>query len=150
MAKIMKALFVGSFDPWHAGHNSLVERTLRQIDQVVIGVSQNPDKTYTASAEQRAETIKASLQGLDLGETTRRQRTTVAINNGLTIDFAKTMGCGVIIKGVRNAADFEYEQKQAEWNKQHGGLETILLCADEELKALSSTAIRNSKNRNSI
>ncbi len=143
-------MFVGSFDPWHAGHNNIVERALRLFDEVVIGVSQNPDKTYTASAEQRAETIKTSLQGLDLGETTRRQRTTVAINNGLTIDFAKTMGCGVIIKGVRNAADFEYEQKQAEWNKQNGGLETILLCADEELKALSSTAIRNSKNRNSI
>lgn len=127
------AVFVGSFDPFHDGHKSIVQRALQLFDRVVVGIGINPDKQYMFSVEERIERIRAVFPDSDIA---------VEAYSGLTIDFARSHGAQYIVKGVRNATDFVYEQQQAEWNKQHGEIETVLLLAEPGLEELSSTNVR--------
>ena len=127
----LTAVFVGSFDPFHEGHASIVKRALRLFDRLVIGIGVNPEKHYLYTIEERKSRIKALFPTVE-----------VESYEGLTVDFARSHGAEYIIKGVRNAQDFTYEQQQALWNKQHGGMETILLLAEPGLEEVSSTKIR--------
>lgn len=131
-----KAIFVGSFDPFHEGHMSIVSRALKLFDEVVVGIGVNPEKTYMFSIDERISRIKTVFPDI-----------TVEAYEGLTIDFAHRHSAEYIIKGVRNAEDFSYEQQQALWNKEHGGIETILLFAEPGLEKVSSTSIRNKNNK---
>jgi len=126
------SIFVGSFDPFHEGHASIIRRALNLFDKVVVGIGVNPQKQYMFSIEERIERIKAVFPDI-----------LVEAYEDLTIDFARRHGAEYIVKGVRNADDFVYEQEQALWNKDHGGIETILFLAEPGLENLSSTSIRN-------
>lgn len=128
------AVFVGSFDPFHEGHKSIVERALRLFDKVVVGIGINPEKKYMLSAKERKERIIKAFPD--------ETRLVAEVYDDLTIDFAHRHDALYIIKGVRNADDFIYEQRQALWNKEHGGIETILLIAEPGLENVSSTTIR--------
>ena len=129
-----KVLFVGSFDPFHEGHHSIVTRALSIFDEVVVAVAVNPAKNCLYSIDERVERIRAEFQG--------EPRVTVDSFGGLTVDYCHSHGIKYIIKGVRNAVDFEYEKKQADWNKRNGQVETVLLLAEPGLENVSSTAIR--------
>lgn len=131
---LTKVLFVGSFDPFHEGHLSIVSRALSLFDEVVVAVAVNPQKNCLYSTDERVERIRAEFQS--------NPRVTVDAFSGLTIDYCRSHGISHIIKGVRNAEDFEYEKRQAEWNKLNGQMETILLFAEPGLENVSSTAIR--------
>ena len=131
---LTKVLFVGSFDPFHEGHLSIVSRALSLFDEVVVAVAVNPQKNCLYSTDERVERIRTEFQG--------NPRVTVDAFSGLTIDYCRSHGISHIIKGVRNAEDFEYEKRQAEWNKLNGQVETILLFAEPGLENVSSTAIR--------
>jgi pantetheine-phosphate adenylyltransferase len=131
---LTKVLFVGSFDPFHEGHQSIVSRALSLFDEVVVAVAVNPQKNCLYSTDERVERIRAAFQS--------NPRVTVDAFSGLTIDYCRSHGISHIIKGVRNAEDFEYEKRQAEWNKLNGQVETILLFAEPGLENVSSTAIR--------
>ena len=72
-------------------------------------------------------------------------RISVEVYEGLTIEFAKKKGINLIVRGVRNTIDFEYEKNIAEVNRQLAGIETILICADPKLEAISSTIVRELK-----
>lgn len=128
-------LFVGSFDPFHEGHESIVTRALELFDKVVVGIGVNPEKTYMYTPMERKKMIEDAFIG--------NERVVVRTYTGLTIDFARFVGASHIVKGVRNADDFTYEQVQAAWNKEHGGIETILFFAEPGLEDLSSTKIRS-------
>ena len=131
---LTKVLFVGSFDPFHEGHQSIVSRALSLFDEVVVAVAVNPQKNCLYSTDERVERIRAEFHS--------NPRVTVDAFSGLTIDYCRSHGISHIIKGVRNAEDFEYEKRQAEWNKLNGQVETILLFAEPGLENVSSTAIR--------
>ena len=127
-------LFVGTFDPFTLGHDSIVRRALPLFDNLVIGVGVNPDKHTMLSAAERVQRIAdlyadisaVSVMGFD----------------GLTIDLAKQVGAHYIIKGVRSVTDFEYERAQADFNRRMGGIETLLLYAEPQLESLSSSMVR--------
>ncbi len=129
-----RVVFVGSFDPFHEGHRNVVDRALKLFDEVVVGVSINEQKEYASSLEERVKRIEEIYKD--------EARVMVEANEGLTIDFAHRHKAKCIIKGVRNVEDFTSEQEQALWNKKHGGVETLLLVADEGLENISSTLIR--------
>ncbi len=131
---LSRVVFVGSFDPFHDGHRNIVERALKLFDEVLIGVSQNDNKTHSATIEERVKNIRQIYH--------EESRVIVEANNGLTIDFARAHAARCIIKGIRNVEDFEDERKQALWNKKQGGIDTLLFIADEDLEGLSSTSIR--------
>lgn len=111
-----------------------MRRALSLFGEVVVAVAVNPAKNCRYTTEERMERIRAEFGG--------DPRVTVDSFEGLTIDYCRSHGIDYIIKGVRNAVDFEYERKQAEWNKRNGGIETILLFAEPGLENVSSTAIK--------
>ena len=128
------AIFVGSFDPFTVGHDSIVRRALPLFDRLVIGVGVNVDKHYMWPADERVAAIR------------RRYAVEKAIEvktyDDLTVDFARRERAGYIIKGVRSVKDFEYEREQADINRRLSGIETILLYADPQLESISSSMVR--------
>ncbi len=128
-------IFVGSFNPFTIGHDSIVRRALPLFDRLVIGVvGDNVHKPDMPSAEERMQVIR-DLYADDA-------RIEVKPYNGLAIDFAKAENAKFIVKGVRTVSDFEYEQWQADFNRKLGGIETILLYTEPELASVSSSAVR--------
>lgn len=127
-------LFVGSFDPFTIGHDSIVRRALPLFDRLVIGVGVNETKHYTATTQQRVDNIKAIYAD--------EPKIEVVAYGDCTMDLAKRLGAGFIVKGVRNVRDFEFERDQAEINRLVGGVETILLYTEPELACVSSSAVR--------
>ena len=127
-------LFVGTFDPFTLGHDSIVRRALPLFDNLVIGVGVNPDKHTMLSAAERVQRIADLYADISA--------VSVMAFEGLTIDLAKQVGAHYIIKGVRSVTDFEYERAQADLNRRMGGIETLLLYAEPQLESLSSSMVR--------
>jgi pantetheine-phosphate adenylyltransferase len=128
-------IFVGSFNPFTIGHDSIVRRALPLFDRLVIGVvGDNVHKPDMPSAEERMKAI------IDLYSD--EPRIEVKSYQGLAIDFAKAEKAQFIVKGVRTVSDFEHEQWQADFNHKLGGIETILLYTEPELASVSSSALR--------
>ena len=128
-------IFVGSFNPFTIGHDSIVRRALPLFDRMVIGVvGDQVHKPDMPSAEERIKAI-ADLYADE-------PRIAVKPYYGLAVDFAKQEGACYIVKGVRSAKDFEYEREQADINRQIAGIETILLYSEPQYSSISSTMVR--------
>lgn len=128
-------IFVGSFNPFTIGHDSIVRRALPLFDRLVIGVvGDNVHKPDMPSAEERMKAIMALYSD--------EPRIEIKSYQGLAIDFAKAEKAQFIVKGVRTVSDFEHEQWQADFNRKLGGIETILLYTEPELASVSSSALR--------
>lgn len=130
-------VFVGSFNPFTVGHDSVVTRVLPLFDRLVIGVvGQQVNKPGQPSAEERAEAIRDIYAN--------EPRIEVKPYYGLAVDFARQQGARFIVKGVRSVKDFEYERDQADINRQlsNGEVETILIYAEPQLSAVSSSMVR--------
>ena len=130
-------IFVGSFDPFTIGHQSVVRRALPLFDRLVIGVGVNGNKQCMLTAEQRVQAIRDLYAG--------DRRVVVTSYDGLTVDFADKWGARYVVKGVRSVRDFEYEREQADINRRLTGLETLLLYAEPGLDSVSSSVVRELK-----
>ena len=127
-------IFVGSFDPFTIGHDSVVCRVLALFDHLVIGVGVNQNKRYMLTADERVEAIRSLYRD--------EPRISVEQYSDLTVDFAKRLGAQFIVKGVRSVRDFEFEREQADINRRLTGIETIVLFAEPGLDSISSTVVR--------
>ena len=128
-------IFVGSFNPFTVGHDSIVRRALPLFDRMVIGVvGDQVHKPDMPSAEERIKAI-ADLYADE-------PRIAVKPYYGLAVDFARQEGARFIVKGVRSVKDFEYEREQADINRQISGIETILLYSEPQYSSISSTMVR--------
>lgn len=130
-------IFVGSFNPFTIGHDSIVRRALPLFDRLVIGVvGDHVGKPGMVPASERMKAI-ADLYADE-------PRIEVKPYYGLAVDFARSIGARFIVKGVRSAKDFEYEREQADINRQltNGEVETILLYSEPQLSAVSSSMVR--------
>lgn len=128
-------IFVGSFNPFTIGHDSIVTRALPLFDRLVIGVvGDQVHKPDLPSAETRIKAI-ANLYADE-------PRIEVKTYYGLAVDFAKAEKARFIVKGVRSVKDFEYEREQADINRQLSGIETILLYSEPQYASISSTIVR--------
>jgi pantetheine-phosphate adenylyltransferase len=128
-------IFVGTFDPFTLGHDSIVRRSLPLFDRLVIGVvGDNVNKPNMKPVGERLHAIEQIYKHLPEVE--------VKSFFGLAMDFARQEGAHYIVKGVRSVSDFEHEQWQADFNRQLGGIETILLYTEPELASVSSSALR--------
>ena len=129
------AIFVGSFDPFTVGHDSIVRRALPLFDRLVVGVvGDNVHKPDMCAAVERMRVIEELYANEPAVE--------VKPYYGLAVDFAREQGASYIIKGVRSVKDFEYEREQADINRQISGIETILLFAEPQLASVSSSVVR--------
>lgn len=128
-------IFVGSFNPFTIGHDSIVERAQPLFDRLVIGVvGDQVHKPDMPSAEERVRAI-ADLYA-------NEPRISVKPYYGLAVDFARAENARFIVKGVRSVKDFEYEREQADINRQLAGIETILLYSEPQYSSISSSMVR--------
>lgn len=132
MAK--QALFAGSFDPFTIGHYSVVKRALPMFDKITIGIGINSGKKSMFHVEERVKAIEKAFAG--------EERIEVKVYDCLTMDFAKEIGADVLLRGVRNTKDFEYEREIADINLKLGGIETVLLISEPEYASISSSVVR--------
>ena len=129
------ALFPGSFDPFTKGHEAILRRVLPLFDKVVVAVGVNTEKHCMFSPEERMQRIRKAMKDCPTVEVTSY--------SGMTIDLCHQVGAIVIIRGIRTAADFEYEQLIASVNRtQDSTIETLLVMADAEHQNISSTLER--------
>lgn len=131
----MKALFPGSFDPITNGHVEIIRRGLRLFDEIVIGIGLNSQKTPMFPASLRHKWIQQAF-----ADSTHIHVTTYT---GLTVEFARQIGAQCILRGLRNAPDFEYERNIDLLNKSLAPeIETVYLISSPQTSYVSSTLVR--------
>lgn len=128
------ALFAGTFDPYTIGHHRIVQRALAITDKIVVAIGRNASKQTMQKIDERIETIKKLYSD--------EPRVEVTTYDGLTTDYAHSIGATHLLRGVRSVKDFEYERDLADLNLRIGGVDTILLISEPEYAAISSSVIR--------
>lgn len=129
------AVFPGSFDPITLGHIDLVKRSVDLFDEIIVAIGVNSSKKGLYSLEQRIEWIEKVFA----------DHANVRVDNfeGLTINFCKDHNANYLLRGLRNASDFDYEKTISQLNKIIGkGLETVFLISQPEYSHISSTIVR--------
>ena len=133
MTKI--AVFPGSFDPITTGHVNLVKRALPLFDKIVVASGVNSQKKYLFDLDQRKEWLEAVFAEYSQVE--------VAHFQGLTANYCNEIGARYLLRGLRNASDFDYEKTISQLNNIVGdGIETIFLISQPEYSHISSTIVR--------
>jgi pantetheine-phosphate adenylyltransferase len=129
------AIYPGTFDPITMGHIDLIERGIRIFDRLIIAVAPNPGKNPLFSPDERVELVTEVLSGLPKIEVRRF--------DGLLVNFAKTSGAHVILRGLRAVSDFEFEFQLAGMNRRlYPDIETVFLTPAEQYAFVSSTMVR--------
>jgi pantetheine-phosphate adenylyltransferase len=129
------ALYPGTFDPPTLGHLDIVERGARLFDRVVIAAGARIDKKTLLTPEQRVDLMRQTVAHLGNCE--------VLPFEGLVVNFAREQGADVLLRGIRNPTDYEYENQMALTNRRLApGLETVFLPASPDHTFLSSTLIK--------
>ena len=135
------AVFPGSFDPMTFGHLDVVRRGRRLFDELVVAVGRNPGKDQLFTPEERAEMARTLIEQL-IAEEPGTAPVRVESFSGLTVDFALSIGAAVLLRGIRNLSDLQYEVQQAVTNREVAGLETAFVVAGQSFAYTSSSLIR--------
>ena len=129
------AVFPASFDPLTNGHLDIARRACRLFDEVVLAVAVNVDKSGFFTVEERLQALRSVI--------TSEERMSVTSFEGLTVDFARELGAGAIIRGVRAMSDFEYEFEMALMNKHlNPEVETLFMMPSQEYLYVSSSRLK--------
>jgi len=129
------AIFPGSFDPLTKGHENIVRRALPLFDKIIVAVGQNAGKKNLFSLEQRVDFITKTFADTP--------KISVETYDGLTVDFCKKHNANFLLRGLRNATDFEFERDIAFFNKDLSpNLETVFILTDPEFSHVSSSVVR--------
>jgi pantetheine-phosphate adenylyltransferase len=130
------AVFPGSFDPFTIGHEAIVRRALNIFDEIIIAVGANALKKSYYSLETREEMITKVFQN--------EPGIRIDHYEGLTVDYCKKTGAGYIIRGLRTAADFEFERAIAQVNKvMAADIESVFLLTVPEHSHINSSIVRD-------
>ena len=119
-----KAIFPGSFDPITLGHKDIIERSTSLFDEIIIAVGSNSEKNYMFPLTQRIKFIADTFK--------EKKNISVKSFDGLTTEFCKKYNVDLIIRGLRNSADFEFEKAIAQTNRSLSGIETVFLLTSAE------------------
>ena len=130
-----KALFAGSFDPFTYGHLDIIKQASKIFDEVIVAVAYNSEKKSFLPVKKRVGLIIKSVVGLE--------NVSVDSYEGLTVEYAKKNGVEVLIRGIRNSSDFEYEQQISGINQTLAPeITTVFLTTQPENLLISSTMVR--------
>lgn len=132
----MKALYAGSFDPLTKGHLNIIGRASLIFDELVVCVVDNPDKIGLFSIDERKLMVQRSCESIS--------NVTVDSYVGLLADYVKKNSIDVVVRGLRNAVDFDYEMQMAHINEKlyNNNTQTVFLMTSPELSYVSSSMIR--------
>ncbi|MEO5906599.1 MAG: pantetheine-phosphate adenylyltransferase [Saprospiraceae bacterium] len=135
MQESRKAVFPGSFDPITTGHVDLVRRALPLFDEIIIAIGINAQKQTLFDVAQRKSWIESVFAD--------EPRVSVNTFEGLTVHFCKKVDAHYLIRGLRNASDFDYEKTISQLNHIVGDkVETVFLISRPEFSHISSTIVR--------
>jgi len=130
------AVFPGSFDPFTIGHEAIVRRALNLFDEIIIAVGANALKKNYYSLATRKEMIRLVFRD--------EPRVKVSHYEGLTVDYCKKYNIGYLVRGLRTAADFEFERAIAQVNKVLApDIESVFLLTVPEHSHINSTIVRD-------
>jgi len=132
--------YSGSFDPITNGHTNIIQRALNLVDVLVVGVGVHHGKVPLFSAEERITMIEAEARTI-----TRKRggEVRVVTFDGLVVDAAREHGANVIIRGLRDGTDFDYEMQMAGMNGAMApGLETVFLAASPDTRHIAASLVR--------
>ncbi|HLN54405.1 MAG TPA: pantetheine-phosphate adenylyltransferase [Bacteroidales bacterium] len=130
------AVFPGSFDPFTVGHEALVRRALAIFDEIVVAVGDNAEKKSFFPLQAREDMITKTFAG--------ESRVKVDHYSGLTVDYCRSRNARFLIRGLRTAADFEFERAIGQVNKAMAGdIETVFLLTAPEHSFINSTIVRD-------
>ncbi len=134
------AIYPGTFDPITFGHIDVIKKSLKIFDKLVVATTDNINKNYYFSIDERLSIIKDSLfKDLKFN----KKKILVVPFDILTIDLCKKYNASVIIRGLRAVSDFEYEFQLAGMNKKlNSNIETIFLMSDVENQIISSNFVK--------
>ena len=134
------AIYPGTFDPITYGHIDVIKKSLKIFDRVVVATTDNINKDYFFSVDERLSIIQNSLfKDLKLS----RKKILIIPFDNLTINLCKKYKASVIIRGLRAVSDFEYEFQLAGMNKKlEANIETMFLMSDIENQIISSKFVK--------
>ena len=134
------AIYPGTFDPITYGHIDVIQKSLKIIDKLIVGVSDSNQKNYLFSVDERIEIInKALFSDLKF----KQNKIQVIKFNTLTTDLCKRYKSNIILRGLRAVSDFEYEFQLAGMNRKlNKNIETIFLMSDVENQIISSRFVK--------
>ena len=149
MSKTTLALLPGSYDPITLGHLDVIRRAAALFDRVVVAVMTNDMQKYVATASSKQYLFSMEERtAFATAACAELANVRVISSTARLIDVVDELGADIIVKGVRNAVDYEYEQKHALYNRAHNAkAETLYLPADPQFDAISSTLVRERLSR---
>ena len=134
------AVYPGTFDPITYGHIDVIKKSLNIFDKLIVATSENNDKDYFFSVDQRIDIINNSLFK-DL-KFSKKKIKVISFKN-LTIELCKKYKASAIVRGLRAVSDFEYEFQLAGMNKKlNSKIETMFLMSDVENQIISSKFVK--------
>jgi pantetheine-phosphate adenylyltransferase len=134
------ALFAGSFDPITLGHLDVVRNAVRLVDRLVLAIGVHPGKAPLFSAEERLKMLEEICAPVGRAAGCEIACTTFA---GLVVAAAKAAGATVLVRGVRDATDFDYEMQMAGMNAVMApGLQTVFVPASPAVRPITATLVR--------
>lgn len=129
------AVYPGSFDPLTNGHLDIIRRATRLFDRVFVAVLENEGKSPLFSVRERMELITQCTAGIEGVE--------VHSFSGLLVDFMRSVGANVVVRGIRAVSDYEYELQMALMNRElHPGAETIFMLPSVEYTFVASRLVK--------
>jgi pantetheine-phosphate adenylyltransferase len=129
------AVYPGTFDPIHNGHIDIATRAAKLFDKLIVAVYERPGKSVLFSVEERVEMARKAFEG--------NPKINVESYNTLTVEFARSKGAKVIIRGLRVISDFELEFQMALINKKLAPeIEFLCLMTSQEYAFLSSSIVK--------
>ena len=131
-----RGVYAGSFDPVTNGHLWMIERGVELFDEMIVAIGENPDKKYTFNHNERLQMLQETTAHLP--------RVRVAtFQNCFLVDCARDQGANFILRGIREAADYEFERKMRYINSDLApGIDTVFLMPPREIAEVSSTMVK--------
>jgi pantetheine-phosphate adenylyltransferase len=129
------AVYPGTFDPPTCGHIDIIERAASLVDELTVGIYENPPKQPLFHLDERVRLVQEAITGLS--------KVHVRAFKGLTVDFIREIGARVMIRGLRANSDFEREFEMALMNRKLApDIELLCLMTSSQYQFLSSTLIK--------
>jgi pantetheine-phosphate adenylyltransferase len=130
----LTALCPGTFDPVTNGHIDIIRRAATSFGSVVVAVLENPGKAPLFSVEDRVSMLKEAIADVEGVQ--------VEAFSGLLVNYARSKGSAVVVKGIRAVSDFDYELQMAQMNHRMAGVETFFVPTSPQWSYLSSSLIK--------
>lgn len=134
------ALYPGSFDPLTNGHLDVIRSGASVCDRLIVAIGAHPGKTPLLSLDERIDLIRVVCSELDEARACRFE---VVSYSGLTVDAARDLGASMILRGLRDATDFDYEMQMAGMNLAMAPeIRTVFLPASQSVRHITATLVR--------